>query len=277
MPPLRNTSASDSSFSVNFDRAADFYDQTRGFPAGIPGQIADGMIQITGATASTRCLEIGVGTGRIALPLIERGIRLTGVDISAKMMAKLQDKVRQTLGQAPNLELLVADATQLPFADQSFEVVITVHVLHLISGWRQVLAEIERVLASGGLFLYGMGGAEKLSRREFTQQWRQILAGYRYDASWVGASTDQVKDALQNQGIPFETHVLATWPVSLRVGDVLALFEQRAYSNAWPVPDPIFSPALQDLRTWAIQTYGSEDTLLEGEESFEVTVARPKG
>ncbi len=263
--------------SVNFDQAADFYDQTRGFPAGIPEQIAEGIIRLTGATASTRCLEIGVGTGRIALPLIERGIHLTGVDISAKMMAKLQDKVRQTLGQAPNLELLVADATQLPFADQSFEVVITVHVLHLISAWRRVLAEIERVLTSGGLFLYGMGGAEKLSRREFTQQWREILAGYQYDASWVGASTDQVKDALHNQGIPFETHILATWPVSVRVGDVLALFEQRAYSNSWPVPDLIFSPALQDLRTWAIETYGSEDTLLEGEESFEVTVARPKG
>ena len=55
--------------SVAFDRAAGYYDNTRGFPAGVEGEIGALMAQAGDLSSASRVLEIGVGTGRIALPV----------------------------------------------------------------------------------------------------------------------------------------------------------------------------------------------------------------
>ena len=73
--------------SVNFDRAAGFYDATRALPA-------TAMAQLTGLLAAELagrqpCVEIGVGTGRFALPLRAAGIAMAGTDISGAMLRRL--------------------------------------------------------------------------------------------------------------------------------------------------------------------------------------------
>ena len=77
--------------SVNFDRAAGFYDVTRPVDDTELAQTLD-LLHRT-LSSSGPSLEIGVGTGALALPLAERGWRLTGVDISAAMISKLIEKV----------------------------------------------------------------------------------------------------------------------------------------------------------------------------------------
>jgi ubiquinone/menaquinone biosynthesis C-methylase UbiE len=67
---------------VVFDRATSFYDATRGFPPGVAEQVRDQIARCTGAGRSTRLLEIGVGTGRIALPFLQIGADYTGADLS---------------------------------------------------------------------------------------------------------------------------------------------------------------------------------------------------
>src|SRR2546426_5478902 len=83
-----------------------------------------------------RVLEIGVGTGRYAVPLQKSGIRVVGVDISRKMVE---------IGLAKGLrDVIFADAARLPFKSGSFDVGTTNHVLHLIPDWRDALSEIPR-------------------------------------------------------------------------------------------------------------------------------------
>src|SRR5207253_1431659 len=83
-----------------------------------------------------RVLEIGVGTGRYAVPLQKSGIRVVGVDISRKMVE---------IGLAKGLrDVIFADAARLPFKSGSFDVGTTNHVLHLIPDWRDALSEIAR-------------------------------------------------------------------------------------------------------------------------------------
>src|SRR4030095_16136094 len=109
--------------SRSFDRAADYYDQTRPLsePSAKPGIQA--ILDITGPSA--RVLEIGTGTGRISIPLLERGLDLFGCDLSSKMLMRLHEKF-------PTARVAQADATVLPFPSAHFEAVVTVHVLHLI-------------------------------------------------------------------------------------------------------------------------------------------------
>src|SRR5262245_20433845 len=87
---LRAAPVIDPSGRVSFDRAAEFYDQTRALPAAA----LDGVVDLLGAELEGRgrCLEIGVGTGRIALPLSGAGVPMAGVDVSAQMVARLLEK-----------------------------------------------------------------------------------------------------------------------------------------------------------------------------------------
>ena len=75
--------------SIAFDRAAEYYDRTRGLSE-------EGIRQTTEALASAfettgPVLEVGVGTGQVALPLHVAGLSLVGVDLARPMMAKLLD------------------------------------------------------------------------------------------------------------------------------------------------------------------------------------------
>ena len=134
--------------SINFDRAAEYYDSTRS----LPPQIADKLTELllTELAGKGRCLEIGIGTGRIALPLAQGGVDIAGVDISSAMLARLQEKA-EALGVVVPAQ--VADATALPFEDGSFDAGIACHVFHLIRDWPAAVRELARVVRPGGMVL----------------------------------------------------------------------------------------------------------------------------
>src|SRR5258708_36331973 len=79
--------------SISFDPVAYAYDTTRGYPPGIEQSIASSLEQAAQATEQTAFIEVGVGTGRIAIPLASLGHTYTGVDISEKMLAQLESKL----------------------------------------------------------------------------------------------------------------------------------------------------------------------------------------
>jgi ubiquinone/menaquinone biosynthesis C-methylase UbiE len=127
--------------TTNFDRAAPFYDDTRGLPETTMAALTDRLAYGLGRAEAV--LELGVGTGRVAVPLTERGYAMTGIDVSEKMLAVLDAK-------SSAVEAQVADATNLPFGDASFDAVLAVDFFHLVSEWRRAVDEAVRVLRPGG-------------------------------------------------------------------------------------------------------------------------------
>jgi len=127
--------------SVAFDRAADFYDQTRGFPAGEEHHVAHMVAQAGNFEKDSSLLEIGVGTGRIALPVSAYVAAYIGVDLSRPMMNKLRGK-----HNSQDIYLAEADATRLPFGEATFDGTVVSHVFHLIPNWQTALTELRRVL-----------------------------------------------------------------------------------------------------------------------------------
>lgn len=128
---------------MSFNRAADYYDATRGLPEQVRTALADVLAaELAGAS---RCLEVGVGTGRIALPLHERGVRIVGSDIAPTVLARL---VANAGGVAP-FPLVCADATRLPFRPAVYDAVLFCHVLHLVTDWRAAVDEARRMLRPG--------------------------------------------------------------------------------------------------------------------------------
>ena len=137
--------------SVSFDRAADFYDRTRALP---PELAAEQTALLAAQVRDRLCLEIGVGTGRIALPLAGAGARVVGIDLSAAMLDRLRDK-----DPGRTAPVLRADAGALPFATGSFGAALACHVLHLVADWVAVVDELVRVVRPGGVLLVTRGAA----------------------------------------------------------------------------------------------------------------------
>ncbi len=95
-------------------------------------------------------LDVGCGTGAMALLFGEMGHRVTGIDLSREMIVKVRKKAETSNYY---LGLLTGDAEQLPFGDGSFEVVVTRHLLWTLPHPETALKDWHRVLKPGGRVL----------------------------------------------------------------------------------------------------------------------------
>jgi ubiquinone/menaquinone biosynthesis C-methylase UbiE len=127
-----------------FDRMAATYDVLR--PADAAWWEQFDVTGTAGLAASTRLLDVGCGTGRLANAAAERfGVRAWGVDRSEKMVEQAR------AGAARGVAFRVASADALPFRDGWFDAVTMRLVLHTLGGAREnALREAARVLAPGG-------------------------------------------------------------------------------------------------------------------------------
>lgn len=258
--------------TLHYDKIAAIYDATRAIPQGVDEQVTDFILQLVKAKPETKFLEIGIGTGIIAIPIIKRGYSYTGIDISQKMMQQIGRKLQ---GVPSNLTLIQADASSLSmFEDNSFDVVLMRHVIHLISDWRSALAEIRRVLKPNGFFLY----CETVltpHQKEFEQQWRQIAEkaeGFQkpgYEAE-DRADIEDVKRWLIEQGATIETVTAVKWRVEQTVGKLLDIYQTKPFGSCWVVPDNVFPSVMRDFREWCRKHYGSFDVILASDATFDI-------
>ncbi len=95
-------------------------------------------------------LDLGCGTGLIALPAAELFSKVIAVDISQRMLEHLS--VRAAEARLTNVEPLRADMRCLPLADRSVDVVFSCYAFHHLSddGKELAMAEVKRVLRPGG-------------------------------------------------------------------------------------------------------------------------------
>jgi arsenite methyltransferase len=101
--------------------------------------------------AGERVLDLGSGAGTdslIAAQMVGEDGSVTGIDMTPQMLAKASAAAAE-MG-ATNVEFAEAEAERLPFADESFDVVISNGVIDLIPDKDAVFAEIFRVLSPGG-------------------------------------------------------------------------------------------------------------------------------
>ncbi len=237
--------------NVVFDRAAGYYDQTRGLAPAEADQLAAALWQALAVTPTTRVLEIGVGTGRIAGPLAQRGLSMAGIDLSTAMLAVLRSKF-------PALPVALADMTRLPFTAAAFDGVLAFHVLHLVRDWRDALAEAVRVLRPGGKFIYSIHRRDSTSvNMQLRTQWRLLLAARGAPHDRPGTHSDeQVDEALHQLGCRdhAQVDVIRNFkPVTAAA--VLDDMEKRIWSDTWLVTDEVFAAAIADLRAWAAERF----------------------
>jgi SAM-dependent methyltransferase len=238
--------------SIRFDAAADHYDKTRA----VSDETMDRTITLLSSELRNRgrALEVGVGTGLLALRLHEAGIPVSGLDLSAPMLAKLVQKA----GGASPFPLVRGDATTMPFADRAFGAVYLRWVLHLIPDWRAALAEMARVVRPGGVLVVSLGAFDEVGRA--------VRARF---SEITGLSTDPVglmwgdHDALdaELEGLGLRLRVLPAIPEEEEepLGSFLDAIEEGRWSWTWHVPEHARVDAVRELRPWAEERFGPLD------------------
>ena len=104
-----------------------------------------------------RVLDVGTGFGRHAFELARQGMRVAALDVAADEVTGTRDTLTAMVesGEIPAerfIGVLRGDATRLPFADGTFDAVITSEVLEHVPDDTGALAEMVRVLTPGGVF-----------------------------------------------------------------------------------------------------------------------------
>ncbi|MBN8868206.1 MAG: class I SAM-dependent methyltransferase [Solirubrobacterales bacterium] len=109
-----------------------------------------------------RILEVGCGRG-VALPVLDQLCgprRLVGLDIDEELLVEAAANLR---AHGTEAELHGGDVRQMPFPDESFDVIIDFGTLYHIARSQDALEEIARVLAPGGIFVHETKASQLLS------------------------------------------------------------------------------------------------------------------
>ncbi|HLI47885.1 MAG TPA: methyltransferase domain-containing protein [Chthonomonas sp.] len=240
---------------VNFDRVAEDYDASRYLPAHAAHRIAAFLCRAASLSPQSLLLDAATGTGRFALPLAVHGVRVVGVDIAERMLARLRSKMPSA---SLPIRLLRSDLTALGLTHQAFDAVLMAHILHLIPNWQQALQEAFRVLKPNGVLLLVWNQGEHSRIRH---QYHELLRGRFEIPGYQGAHSSEIARWLQEQGKVVE--VLDTrhlhWQWQAPIAQTVDFLQKRVWSRLWRVPDEVHDSVMKELHAWVLATYGSFD------------------
>jgi len=148
-----------------------------------------------------KVLEIGCGIGSIVFELGKQEYDVTGIDISREAIA-------YGLNKYGDIRLEVQAAENLPYEDESFDVVLSFDLFEHIAAIDSHISEVRRVLCAGGYYLFQT--PNKYSNAIYETLWTKSLKWRRYHPSLH--SPGQLKRRLAGHG--FETRFVKINPIN---------------------------------------------------------------
>ncbi|MHA1152886.1 MAG: class I SAM-dependent methyltransferase [Alphaproteobacteria bacterium] len=216
---------------VNYDGLARQYAQHR---STLP-EITEALLQGGSLTRDSRVLEVGCGTGNYIRAIESAvGCACWGLDRSGEMLGHAR-------AHSSGVEYSIGDATRLDFADESFDFVYSVDVIHHLGAKDQYYKEAYRVLGPGGR-LCTMTHSEELIRRSmvmsrfFPEAIETNLARYpRIAELWTW---------MRDAGFGDLAEDTITSPFEIADSDC---YSAKAYSTLHTIPQDAFERGLARL------------------------------
>lgn len=213
-----------------FNQIADIYDETRGIPEPHLSKLIDKMEEYL--TKHEPILDFGVGTGRFSRPLQSHGFDTVGIDISREMVR---------VGISKGLrDVLYANACHLPFKDNSFHSILSVHLLHLIPDWLCALQEAIRVTKENFITVKRVWLNEETPHKlygELTSENGKLRES-------LGLSEKEFPEKVK----PFAQDYLGSRMETVPAEDGIQRLENKIYSSMSRIPDDIHEDAIRKIR-----------------------------
>ncbi len=189
-----------------------------------------------------RLLEVGVGTGRVASPLIEQRFDVTGIDASRGMLGRARSK---------GLTRLVrGSAYQLPFRDDTFDATLFVHVLHVLEEPELALREAGRVGRNGPFALVHPADAHPGERTAADSARRMLLEELQNHGVSIpdrGSPMRREREILARHP-PNQLTVLSERDVTESLARRLDRFASRAHRWSLKIPPEVLERSLASVR-----------------------------
>ena len=125
-------------------------------------------------------LELATGTGLIAKHIVNAAAHIEATDASAEMIAEAKRDNRSA-----KLHFSVQDMFRLPYAEESFDVVIVSNALHIVPQPEKALAEIRRVLKDDGVLIAPTFTHAGNSFTDKAKAFFMKLAGFPLHSKWT--------------------------------------------------------------------------------------------
>ena len=214
---------------VSYDRVANIFDDTR--PA-LPLEVLDALAEEL--SGCREVLDLGVGTGRLALPLRERGFEVVGVDLSRKMLE---------VGRAKGLsDVVVGDICRLPFRQKTFDAALAAWILHLVRDRPALLSEVRRVAKEKLVTVFRT--VEPLS----ASLWRLYYESLLERGFQPGVGKHYEEDLARLIAPRREATVLA-YKEETKLDEQLRWLRQKEESITWDVPEALHKAIMRDLES----------------------------
>jgi SAM-dependent methyltransferase len=232
------------------ERVAERYEESAAdmFDPAVVDPVVDFLADLAGNGAA---LELGIGTGRIALPLAQRGIRVHGIDLSEAMVARLRAKVG-----AERIGVTIGDFATTT-VEERFSVAYLVFntIMNLTTQDDQVACfqSVAAQLEPGGCFVIEVGvpGLQRLPPGETFQAFDvspKHLGFDEYDVVSQGLISHHYRvggDKLDVSSIPFRY----VWPSELDLMARLAGMTLRERWSGWK-REPFTSDSTKHVSVW---------------------------
>jgi ubiquinone/menaquinone biosynthesis C-methylase UbiE len=148
-------------------------------------------LSLEGIEASS-VLDIGVGGGLFAKAFLERGLKVAGIDVNPDMVAAASEF-------APQGEYKEAIAEELPYADQSFDLIFMGHVFHEVDDFVKTLEETRRVARQRIMILEWPYREQEVGPPMDHRMQEETVVGYAKDAGFTDIVTTQLTHLVMYQ------------------------------------------------------------------------------
>jgi len=157
------------SLRAGFDGAAEAYDRTR--PV-CPPRLFDDLVSLAGLAPAGRVVEIGCGTGQATVPLAQRGLAVTAVELGAELAAV----ARRRLAGFVSARVLIASFESWESDGAPFDAVVAFNSLHWIDPQLRY-AKSFSLLKPGGVMV--VGGCRWARPTDAERFWAEVQEDYR--------------------------------------------------------------------------------------------------
>jgi ubiquinone/menaquinone biosynthesis C-methylase UbiE len=141
---------------------------------GFGNEIFDEMLTALTDFENKLVLEVGVGSGRNACPLLEKvKLQLLGLDLSKEMLKQAKIKMSRFKN---SFDLILADGEHLPFMNHAFDALICMSTMHYFAFQGRILRRFREVLKEDGMLVYGDLTVHEMDNQGFFEGLERTLS-----------------------------------------------------------------------------------------------------
>lgn len=239
---------------VDFSANASVYDNRHG--AILAPDIAHDLVSRGELPREGRVLDVGAGTGRVAIAFAAIGFKTVALDPALPMLGELRRKAPDS-----QIHAVAGEGTRLPFIASHFDAVILARVLYLMADWQMVLRQTYDMLKPGGCLFHewanGEAGEAWVQIREMSRTLFEE-AGVNNPFHPGALSEAEVDDFLVGLGLDRRNELRIGPGPTMTLRDFVEKIVSGEFSYIWNVPTHVRKSCLPRLRRWSEITFDLE-------------------